>query len=88
MDDTALAKEIESRGDLNPRLAKPKPVQAPIVDGDPERKVSVRCVTDLMPWANGKPLPFWTAHEITYGEAVLLESRKMAVILETPKKGD
>jgi hypothetical protein len=94
-DDFSIAEAIladESKGiaddtRIKSRRNVPTQKSSPIlVHGDPKRKVWVRCVTECQPWANDKPLGYWTEHEVSIEEAVLLESRKFAVILETPNK--
>lgn len=75
--------------EATPKKKKSQPIKEDVVVvGDPQRRVFVRCVTDLQPWADGKPLHYWQDYEITMQDAALLESRKHAVILEAPQKGN
>lgn len=85
--DAELLEEIAKNPEPEPRRVKPKIAEKQIVvDGDPDRKVMVRCVVDCKPWADEKPLDYWTDYEISYKDALLLESKKFAVIL-SPTKG-
>lgn len=44
-------------------------------------RVWVKCITDLKPWADNKPLDHWKDYEIPVAEAIALDERRFAVIL-------
>ena len=53
------------------------------------KKVWVKCVTELQPWANEAPMLYWKDYLVSVEEAVLLDERRFVVILEKPSdKGE
>lgn len=86
-DETILA-DIAA-DDEKPKAKRTAPVAAPQpkIEGDPNRKVWLRCVSELEPWADGIPLKYWQDYEVTIKDAALLEARRFVVIIENPKKG-
>lgn len=48
-------------------------------------KVWVKCITDLKPWADEKPLQLWKDYLIKIEEAIMLDERRFAVVLLTPE---
>lgn len=46
--------------------------------------VWVKCVSELEPWAGGIKMKFWDDYYITIEEAIVLDERRFAVILEEP----
>lgn len=47
-------------------------------------KVWVKCVSELRPWANEKPMEFWEDYQVSVHEAIILDERRFCVILEEP----
>ena len=50
--------------------------------------VWVKCVSELGPWASDQQLVFWEDYEVSVEEAIMLDERRFAVILEQPSKGE
>lgn len=65
-------------------------VEQPVVVAEAvEPHVFVRCIVENKPWASRKQMEHWGVYEVTQEEADLLETRRMAVILEIPlEKGN
>lgn len=84
--DEELIEAIE-REEAKPRKPKTAPAveKPPVIDGDPERTVRVRCVVESQPWANEMPLHYWKEYDISYKYAVVLEQRRSVVIISTTK---
>jgi len=76
----AEASENKQRGRGRPPKEKEAPVVA--VSGDPDRRVWVRCITDLAPWFDDQPLSFWGVYSLKMCDAQLMEHRRHGVILE------
>lgn len=70
--------ETPKRGRLTLNKSEITEQQINSVDG----RIWVKCVTELQPWAEGKPLKFWEDYLITVQEAILLDARRFAVILK------
>lgn len=84
--DAELAAAIEAEERNPKKKAKAAPAPQPLkIDGDPKRIVPVRCVVHSEPWDSEKALKYWEIYEITYEDAVLLESRHFVVILQAPQ---
>lgn len=44
-------------------------------------RVWVKCITDVKPWSDEKPLDMWKDYLIPIHEAIMLDERRFAVIL-------
>lgn len=88
MTDTGLDEALaaaEKGIDQNPRARTVKqPVIKPVIEGDPKRLVWVRVVTENEPWSDERPLLYWQDYQVPIEDALVFESRKHAVILQTP----
>ena len=46
--------------------------------------VWVKCVSDAKPWANNIAMEYWEDYQVSPDEAIMLDKRRFAVILEEP----
>jgi hypothetical protein len=46
-------------------------------------RVWVRCISELGPWADDKPMRFWKEYFIKIEEAIVLDEKRFAVILHS-----
>jgi hypothetical protein len=46
-------------------------------------RVWIRCISELAPWADEKPLKFWKEYFVKIDEAIALDERRFAVILHS-----
>lgn len=53
---------------------------------DTDKRVWVKCIVDLKPWAEDKPLELWQDYHLKADEAILLEERRFVVILTPPEE--
>lgn len=88
--DPELLKEINAdfagRGRRREVIAPVLPQLRKMSEADAKRRVWVKCVVETKPWTEERPLLHWQDYETNYAEAMLLQDRKMAVIIATPKE--
>lgn len=69
------------------RVVKPKYAKSEFEIDDLRNKIGdrvwVKCITDLQPWADEKPLKMWKDYFIKIEEAILLDEKRFAVILHS-----
>lgn len=69
------------------RIPKPKYAVSEFKLDDLKKKVGervwVKCITDLQPWADEKPMKMWKDYFIKVEEAILLDEKRFAVILHS-----
>lgn len=69
------------------KIVKPKYAVSEFKLDDLRKKIGervwVKCITDLQPWADEKPMNMWKDYFIKIEEAILLDEKRFAVILHS-----
>lgn len=83
-----MALQEESPDDPRQRkLPKPKYAKSEFNVADLKSKVGdrvwVKCITDLKPWADEKPMNMWKDYFIKVEEAIILDEKRFAVLLHS-----
>jgi hypothetical protein len=91
IDDELLAQmALQEESPDDPRQRRQKKItyaQSEYTAGELKEKVGdrvwIKCISELQPWADDKPLKFWGNYFVTAEDAISLDERRFAVILHS-----
>lgn len=82
----AIEEDFAGRGRRREVAPQVQPPVRKLSKADAEKRIWIKCVVENKPWTEERPLDYWRDYETNNADALLLQDRRMAVIIQTPKE--